>query len=156
MEKKRSGLSHNRLEQIHTFLRPMTRRVCRSPNMAFGHLFMDWKYIVGPKNAAIFKPLKVTKSMGKYFLHVRVAQETGLFLFHYEEPTLLHAITLFFGKPLVSGIKISAAPTKAPVREAPSSSMIDTTVEDMVHQIKDPDLSEALRRLGHHIFRDHP
>ncbi|MFC7334360.1 DUF721 domain-containing protein [Rhodocista pekingensis] len=131
--------------------------------LAFGGLLTEWATIVGPRLADQTTPLKLTFPKGRRdeaVLHLRVSSPVALLLQH-EEPQVLERINAFFGWRAVVRLKLvhggpalkPAAPAR-PLRRLSAEEEKD--IAGRTAEVPDPDLRDALERLGRAVHGSAP
>ncbi|WP_089285948.1 MULTISPECIES: DUF721 domain-containing protein [unclassified Azospirillum] len=124
--------------------------------LAFGALLTDWPSIVGSRLADQTSPLKLAfpaAQRDNATLHLRVTGPAALLVQH-EEPLIIEKINAFMGWRAVARLKlVHGAPvlktksyTIAPVRRL--SPVAEAKLHDSTAGVEDPELREALERLG--------
>ena len=119
-----------------------------------------WGEIVGPEIAQQSLPLRIAKarsgSADGSTLHVRVGSSAFATLLKYQELELCARVNRYFGFPAVTHVKLTVGslpppkPLLPPPREPPPLSAEEAAE---VARIGDPDLREALERLGRSLHQ---
>ena len=123
----------------------------------------DWPEIVGPQIAARSAPRKLTlreSGRGGGTLEVIVSGALATELQHLE-PQVLERINGYFGYRAVARLKLVHGPLAAPEVEPPpaappASGDATTRIERDLESVREPELREALARLGRSIASRRP
>lgn len=124
--------------------------------LGLGRLLSDWTSVVGPEFAAQSVPERIIFARGERtggVLRLRVAPGFALMVQHVT-PQIIERINGFFGYravnrlALIQGPLPSAAPRRSQAAKQPLSPAAETEIEAAVAPIADPDLRQALARLG--------
>lgn len=131
--------------------------------LAFGGLLTEWAAIVGPRLADQTTPLKLAFPKGRRdeaVLHLRVSSPAALLLQH-EEPQVLERINAFFGWRAVVRLKLvhggpvlKPRPAAKPLRRLSPDE--EKAIAGRTATVPDPDLREALERLGRAVHGSSP
>ncbi|HTV88960.1 MAG TPA: DciA family protein [Stellaceae bacterium] len=123
--------------------------VARRGGGLLGRLQTDWRAVAGDELAAESWPAALSRGG---VLKLRVAPRVALELQH-RTPLLIERINLFFGRGVAERIVLVQGPL--PLAAAPPPSRPDSpsaaeqqALDDSLVNIADPELREALRRLG--------
>lgn len=148
--------------------------------LAYATLVTEWASIVGPRLAEQALPLKLQFPAGAGataragdratdretarqrqqdgVLHLEVSSAAALFIQH-EEPQIVQRLNSYFGYRVVARLKLvhgagtrRRAAVKAPPRPRRLSPLEESTLHQQTGAIDDPDLREALDRLGRAIL----
>lgn len=144
--------------------------------LAYATLVTEWASIVGPRLAEQALPLKLQFPTGagatartadretarqrqqNGVLHLEVSSAAALFIQH-EEPQIIQRLNGYFGYRVVARLKLvhgagtrRRVTAKAPPRPRRLSPVEESTLHQQTGTIDDPELREALDRLGRAIL----
>ena len=146
---------------LSTLLPAVAKTAFKRGGQALATLAADWDAIVGPELGRQTLPVKLAFAPGERAggtLHIAASGALALELQH-QEPQVLERINGHFGYRAVARLRILQGPVKRP--EAPKAKPRPAlapekraALERKVGRVTDPDLQEALRRLGEAIARD--
>ncbi len=121
-------------------------------------VFSDWTAIVGPDLSGQCVPLRLVRGPEGEggTLHVRVTGPLALELQHLE-PQVIERINGFYGFRAVASLRMHQGPiaaAKKPARQTkPVAAPEDiATLDGQLEAVTDPDLREALRKLGESVI----
>ena len=121
-------------------------------------VFTDWPTIVGPDLSGQCAPLRLVRGPEGEggTLHVRVTGPLALELQHLE-PQVIERINSFYGFRAVAGLRMHQGPifaAKKPARpEKPAAAPEDlATLDSQLDSVTDPELRDALRKLGQSVI----
>lgn len=119
----------------------------------------DWPQIVGATLATQTCPLKIVVARGERgdgVLHLRVASGAMATQLQHLEPVLIERINVYFGYRAVARIAISQGPLprRKPPKPPPAPLADPAEVAKRVAGVADPELKEALARLGAWVLRN--
>jgi len=149
------------LHPLAVSLPAATRAALGKHGLALGRLLSDWPAVVGPEFAARCLPERIAFPPGARAggtLRLRVAPGWALMVQHVT-PEMIERINTFFGYravtrlTLVQGPLPKAAPAKARRPERPLSPTETRALSAAVAPVTDPELRQALERLGAAIRR---
>ena len=122
----------------------------------------QWEQIVGPVLARATAPERIAYPQGERgngTLHLKVSSASLALELQHLEPQMIERINSHFGYRAVARLRILQGPVKRP--EAPKAKPRPAlapekraALERKVGRVTDPDLQDALRRLGEAIARD--
>ena len=160
--RSRPGDRSNRAETLSTTVSRLTKTIFGKRGLADGTVAREWSQVVGPMIAKHSRPDRITyanRERNSGLLHLRVDHSAMATELQHLEPQLLERINGYFGFKAVAKMRFIHGPLAdppaidrhtAPLPE-PSQSPI---VAREVTTIRDPDLREALNRLGNAVYRD--
>lgn len=136
----------------------VTRPVFGKHGFVSGALVVDWPAIVGSAMAAHTLPLRIrfpAKERGEGTLEIKVASSAFSTEIQHLEPLILERINGYFGWNAVARLKLRHGPL--PERAKPRAAAVDAAgpvserAQAALEQVEDPQLREALARLGSRI-----
>ena len=132
--------------------------VLKSHSVKGGGLLYDWKRIVGKPLADLSSPEKITypkSSLGGGTLYVTVSSSLSLYVQH-NQTQIIDKINTYFGYKAIGILKIKQGhfPIKIKQTPPPLSSQVKEKISTYVSEIKDEDISKALKNLGEAIALD--
>ena len=135
----------------------VTRPVFGRHGFAGGALVVDWPAIVGSAVASHTLPIRIRfppKERAEGTLIVKV--DSGAFALEVQhlEPLILERINGYFGWKAVARLKLMQGPLpEAPRKAGPAASepVADAGRDARLAEVEDPELREALTRLGRRI-----
>ena len=156
------GDRRNRAETLGTAVSRLTKPIFGKRGLADGTVAKEWGQIVGPMVARHSRPDRITyanRERHSGLLHLRVDHSAMATELQHLEPQLLERINGYFGFRAVAKMRFihgplantSAADTNTPPLTEPPQ---NPTVAKEVKTIDDPDLREALNRLGNAVYHD--
>ena len=152
----------NRAETLGMTVSRLTKPIFGKRGLADGTVAKEWGQIVGPIIAKHSRPDRITyanRERHSGLLHLRVDHSAMATELQHLEPQLLERINGYFGFKAVAKMRyihgpladVPAANTSAAPRSAPPQNPI---VAQEVTTIADPELREALNRLGNAVYQD--
>lgn len=161
MKKETSERRENGLNLLSTDLKSMARTLLGKRGFSSVDLLACWEDIVGSQMAVGIRPDKITYPRGKRtegVLHVKVLGGAFAIMLEHQKKNLLEKVNTFLGYVAVRDIKIiQGNPFETTVlkKEEPQKTL--TKEEEMllrskVAEIENPQLKEAVYRLGERIF----
>jgi hypothetical protein len=152
----------NRAETLGTTVSRLTKPIFGKRGLADGTVAKEWSQIVGPIIAKHSRPDRITyanRERHSGLLHLRVDHSAMATELQHLEPQLLERINGYFGFKAVAKMRyihgpladVPAANTAAAPRPAPPQNPI---VAQEVTTIADPELREALNRLGNAVYHN--
>ncbi|MDD9878636.1 MAG: DUF721 domain-containing protein [Magnetovibrio sp.] len=157
----------SRTETLATTVSRLTKRVYGRRGLADGAIAQEWPSIVGELIAKHSQPDRITYPSRREridgLLHLRVDHSAMATELQHLEPQLLERINGYFGYKAVGRLKFihgpiadrAQAPVEPPARP-PSEPAEDPRVDERVAEIEDPELRDALKRLGNAVAADPP
>lgn len=135
----------------------LTRKAFTKYGFADDHVLTRWSEIVGPQLARLTSPERLSRpqrgqhknTSGGSTLTVRVAGAAALEMQHLT-PQIIDKINGFYGRPVVSRLKLVQGPLPTPLRKpAKRPSLFGTPKKTVTpeYEIDDPELAQALARL---------
>ena len=160
--RSRPGERRNRTETLGTTVSRLTKSIFGNRGLADGTVAKEWCQIVGPMIAKHSRPDRITyanRERHSGLLHLRVDHSAMATELQHLEPQLLERINGYFGFKAVAKMRyihgpladVPGANTSATPRSAPPQNPI---VAQEVTTIADPELRDALNRLGNAIYQD--
>ena len=150
------------MQTLDKEFRALTRAAFARYGFAYADLITQWPAIIGDTLAQWCEPERIRwprsgaderKQGGT--LVIRVVPGRGLDLQH-ETPQIIDRINSFYGYSAISSVRIMQGPLgrKKASRPAPPELGPEqaTALEARIEAVADPDLKEALRRLGKEIL----
>lgn len=136
----------------------VTRPVFGRHGLAGGALVVDWAAIVGGAVAAHAMPLRIKfppKERTDGTLVVKVASSAFATELQHLEPLILERINGYFGYRAVARLQLrhGPLPRRAAPRPPPPPPTGEAPATAALARIEDPDLREALERLGRRLAR---
>lgn len=136
----------------------LTKPIFGKHGFASGALIVDWPAIVGSAMATYTLPLRISfppRERSGGTLEIKVASSAFAPQIQHLEPLILQKINGHFGWNAVSRLRLrhGPLPAVAPVRPPPPDPPPQAVerLEACLAQVDDPDLRDALERLGRHI-----
>lgn len=120
----------------------------------------DWHNIVGSNISKYSNPVKLqfnSNDQTDGILHVEVYNSSIAMEMTYMQPMILEKIAIFYGYKSISRIKIKQKPGKDIEIETPklqTTHKIQSSTENIIKQIDDPDLRSILQSLGSHLGQE--
>lgn len=139
----------------------LTRPALGRRGFAEAGVIAEWPNIVGPVLAVHTCPLRIAFARGERgdgVLHLRVANGALATELQHLEPQLLERVNGHFGYRAVARLAISQGPLpRRPKPKPPAPPPADpAVVERAVAGVDDPEMKEALARLGAFVLRRRP
>lgn len=136
----------------------LTRPALGRRGFAQAGIIAEWPAVVGPVLAANTCPLKIVFPRGERgdgTLHLRVASGALATELQHLEPQLLERINGHFGYRAVARLAITQGPLprRSPPKPPPAPLADAEEVERRVAAVADPEVKEALARLGRFVLR---
>lgn len=141
----------------------MTARLTRKPlgkrGFAEAALVAQWASVVGSMMGQFTAPLKIVFPPGERVggvLHIRVASGAMATQLQHLEPLILQRINAHFGYGAVARLHMVQGPLPPrQQRKAPPPPKLtpdqEQTLQHNLETVEDPDLRDALARLGRHL-----
>ena len=161
MKKETSERRENGLNLLSTDLKSMARTVLGKRGFSSVDLLTCWEDIVGSQLAIGVRPDKITYPRGQRtegILYVKVLGGAFAVMIEHQKKKLLEKINVFLGYTAIGDIKIvQGNPLEKKVLKTEEIKRVLTTEEKKnlklkVEGIEDPELKEAVYRLGETIF----
>ncbi|MFQ3307278.1 MAG: hypothetical protein ACI8ZF_000523 [Candidatus Midichloriaceae bacterium] len=119
-------------------------------------IIVDWRQIVGEKIQSKVIPVKLSKSLShnsKFVLTVETKNHCDILEVQMMSQLILSKISQYFGKDVVSKINITLSKSSDVDDNKVLSTKINkqsdiSDIEDILNQIKDPDLKEKLLNIA--------
>ena len=149
-------LRPNRLRAISELLPTVSKNFTQGRGFIHSEILDCWKEIVGEALALNSRPNRILFPKGKRqqgTLYIGASGPTALQIQH-DEPTILQRINFYFGYPAIDKISISQVAFKNNRLKAEKSGFEQisrkhlTKIESTTKIISDPNLREALNKLG--------
>ncbi len=139
----------------------LTRPALGKRGFAEAAIIAEWATVVGPVLAAHTCPLKLVFQRGQRgdgVLHLRVANGAFATELQHLEPQLLERVNGHFGYRAVARLALSQGPLpRRPKPKPPQPPPADpAVVERAVASVDDPEVKQALARLGSFVLRHRP
>ena len=158
----RPGDRRNRAETLGTTVSRLTKLIFGKRGLADGTVAKEWSQIVGPMIAKHSRPDRITyanRDRHSGLLHLRVDHSAMATELQHLEPQLLERINGYFGFKAVAKMRFIHGPlADTPVvnisTARPPEPSQSLKVAEEVTTIEDPDLREALNRLGNAVHQD--
>jgi len=148
---------------IGEFSQRLTKKHMGRRGFAEASLVADWACIVGEAQSLGSLPLKITFPAGERTsgtLHVRVASGGLATEFSHLEPLILQRVNGYFGYGAVARLKLTQGPVppRPPKRRAKPAPVLpperERALQDKLAGVEDPELRDALARLGRNLAGD--
>jgi hypothetical protein len=137
---------------LNECVEPLIQPVLKEKGLAGSRIITDWAKIVGPQLANRSQPEKLNFSRGKTTEGtLTIAVENGFATdLQYQTPLILERLAVYFGYKAISRITISHTLTRQKPTQRPAmpSKPLSPIPEDMLNDIEDAELKEALAGLG--------
>lgn len=137
---------------LNECVEPLIQPVLKEKGLAGSRILTDWAKIVGSQLANRSQPEKLSFSRGKTTEGtLTIAVENGFATeLQYQTPLILERLAVYFGYKAISRIIISHTLTrqKRPQKPAAITKSLSPIPEDMLNDIEDLELKEALSGLG--------
>jgi len=139
----------------------LTKRAFGRRGFADGAIVAEWKSVIGEHLSNLSEPERITYPQGKRAggtLHLRIASGSIAVELQHLEPLLIERINGYFGYKAVEKIRLIQAPLaklpgkKAPPERPPLDEKKAREVANVLSDVDDPDLHEALNRLAHAVL----
>lgn len=149
------------LRNLAASLPRITRKALGKGGYAEGGLIADWPSIVGAELAARCRPTKLAfaRAEGRRAGTLTLRVEAGHALeIQHRLPLLIERINGHFGYRVVERVKLQQSSLPAPrAPEAPAETPLGAAaaaaLAGKVAEVEDPDLQEALERLGRAVYQ---
>lgn len=148
--------------------RPLGQHVGRLTKRAFGRrgfadgaIIADWESVIGTHLAGLSEPERITYPQGKRAggtLHLRIASGSIAVELQHLEPLLIERINGYFGYKAVEKVHLIQAPLAKVSGKTTSSARPPLNekktreIAEILSDVSDPDLHEALDRLARAIL----
>jgi hypothetical protein len=148
---------------IGEFSQRLTKKPLGRRGFTEASLVADWAHIVGEAQALGSLPLKISFPAGERaggILHVRVASGGLATEFSHLEPLILQRVNGYFGYGAVARLKVTQGPVppRAPKRRAKPVAVLsperERALQERLAAVEDPEIREALARLGRNLAGD--
>ncbi|MFO0388790.1 MAG: DUF721 domain-containing protein [Alphaproteobacteria bacterium] len=137
---------------LNECVEPLIQPVLKEKGLAGSRIITDWAKIVGAQLASRSQPEKLSFPRGKTTEGtLTIAVENGFATdLQYQAPLILERLAVYFGYKAISRIIISHTLTrqKRPQKPAATTKSLSPIPEDMLNDIEDLELKEALSGLG--------
>jgi hypothetical protein len=135
----------------------VTRPVFGRHGFAGGALLVDWPAIVGSAVAAHTMPVRIKfppKERSNGVLEIKVASSAFSTELQHLEPLIIERVNGYFGWQAVTRLRLKHGPLpqRQPTRPVPEVPPGNARLDQVLRQVEDPALKEALERLGRHIL----
>ena len=157
----RPGDRHNRAETLGSSVSRLTKPIFGKRGLADGAIAREWANIVGPMIAKHSQPDRISyanRERNNGILHLRVDHSAMATELQHLEPQLMERINGYFGFKAVGRMRFIHGPlaraTEEPAREAAETPAQSVQVASEVSAVDDPELREALNRLGNAVHHD--
>lgn len=157
-ETRRGGL-----RPLGGIAQPLARKALGKKGQALAAFLADWPSVVGEETAAYCLPQKLSfpdrERKREGTLTLRVANQSWATELQHLEPLLLEKINVYFGYTAVARLRFTSGPLPErtfrrppppPEREVPPAER--AALEERLSAIRDPELREAMRRLGERLL----
>ncbi len=146
----------NRAESLADTVSRVTKPLFGRRGLADGAIVREWQNIVGETIAAHCQPDRVSyarQSRSEGLLHLRVGHSAMATELQHLEPQLVERINDHFGYRAVARLRFIHGPlpertTRKPLGEPELTESEERTLVQTLDGIDDPDLRDALARLG--------
>jgi hypothetical protein len=145
---------------INEFSRLLTKKPLGLRGFTETALIAEWSVIVGEAQSLGSLPVKITFPAGDRSngtLHVRVVSGGLAMEFNHREPLILQRINGYFGYGAVARLKITQGPVppRLPKKNQSGPPILppeeERSLQDKLALIDDPELRDALARLGRRL-----
>tara|TARA_Y100000589_G_scaffold203582_1_gene192073 strand:+ start:431 stop:940 length:510 start_codon:yes stop_codon:yes gene_type:complete len=158
--RSRFGDRRNRTETLGMTVSRLTKPIFGNRGLADGTVAKEWCQIVGPMIAKHSRPDRISyanRERHSGLLHLRVDHSAMATELQHLEPQLLERINGYFGFKAVAKMRFIHGPLKdTPSAEASASPRPEPPQNPAVAQevttVEDPELREALTRLGNAVY----
>lgn len=146
-------LSHP-METLGKHFQHLTKAAFERHGFAQADLLSQWQAIVGDEVAAIARPEKIKwprqaeagqRAGGTLIVRAEPGRSLDL---HYHTTRMMNRINQYFGYEAVVAVKIMAATGAGTPPETTKSAVDPATIRPQLSGIEEPDLQDALSRLG--------
>ncbi len=152
-----------RMQPVAAALPKITAKAIGKRGFAEASLITDWASIVGPELAAVSQPTKLSFTPGERTggtLSINVQGGVATELQHLE-PVVVERINSHFGYGAVSRLRLVHAPSHRPPPRGRAKSNIPKplnqtqrkALDELLRDVEDNDIRDALARLGGAIFK---
>ncbi|HXV73242.1 MAG TPA: DciA family protein [Sphingomonadales bacterium] len=161
MPRPKAGERIAATRRISAILPPAAKKAFRQKGFAEGAVIRHWREIAGGRLARSTLPLRLSFSRGKKVegatLHILADTGAALEVQH-QTPLLIEKLNLFYGYTAVARISIhqGALPPKKTAAQRAATPLDEETrarIERATGKTRDPELKNALDRLGEHVLR---
>lgn len=157
----RPGDRRKRAETLGSSVSRLTKPIFGRRGLADGAIARQWTSIVGPMIAKHSQPDRITypnRERNNGILHLRVDHSAMATELQHLEPQLMERINGYFGFKAVGRMRFIhgplARPAEEPARQASPDPAQNALVAREVSVVDDPELREALNRLGNAVHQD--
>ena len=152
----------NHAETLGTTVSRLTKPIFGKRGLADGTVAKEWSQIVGPMIAKHSRPDRITytnRERHSGLLHLRVDHSAMATELQHLEPQLLERINSYFGFKAVAKMRFIHGPlANAPGADRSITRLSEPPQSPIVAQevttIEDPELRDALNRLGNAVHHD--
>jgi len=139
----------------------LTKRAFGRRGFADGAIIADWPSVIGEHLAGLSEPERITYPQGKRAggtLHLRIASGSIAVELQHLEPLLIERINGYFGYKAVEKVRLIQAPLAkasggtARHERSPLDEKKVREVADILSDVSDPELHEALDRLARAVL----
>ena len=139
----------------------LTKRAFGRRGFADGAIIADWPSVIGEHLAGLSEPERITYPQGKRAggtLQLRIASGSIAVELQHLEPLLIERINGYFGYKAVEKVRLIQAPIKRASggttrsERPPLDEKKEREVADVLSDVSDPELHEALDRLARAIL----
>lgn len=148
---------------LSSLVQPLAKKALGKKGRAFAAFLADWPAVVGEETARHCLPQKLTfpdrqeRRDGK--LTLRVSSQAWATELQHQERQLLEKINVYFGYSAVASLRFTSGPlpekpgggARRPALR-PLTGEEERALEERLAAISDPELKEALRRLGQRVL----
>ncbi len=141
---------------------PLARKALGKRGQAMAAFMADWPGVVGEETAAHCLPQRLSfpdrERTREGTLTLRVANQAWATELEHMGPLLLEKINVYFGYTAVARLRFTSGPlperkaSAPPPPARPLSAEARSALEERLSGIADPDLREAMRRLGERLL----
>lgn len=148
---------------LSSLVQPLAKKALGKKGRAFAAFLADWPSVMGEELAAHCLPQKLTfpdreeRREGK--LTLRVSNQAWATELQHQERQLLEKINGYFGYSAVAALRFVSGPLPEkvgggkPAKESRALSREEEQrLEERLARIQDPEVKEALRRLGERVL----
>lgn len=162
-EKFKSETRRGGARPLSSLVQPLAKKALGKKGRAFAAFLADWPAVVGEEVARHCLPQKLSfpdreeRREGK--LTLRVASQAWATELQHQERQLLEKINVYFGYSAVTALRFTSGPLPGSAedrRERLPARKLDgeerRALEERLSAVSDPELKEALRRLGERVL----
>jgi hypothetical protein len=152
---------NQKMRAISSTLKNITNKAYEKRGFSNASIINDWKIIVGQELSRVSQPERITYSgMGSIngTLHLRVGNSAFATEIQHLQPLIIERVNTFFGYAAITNLRLIHAPLPTTQKtNGTSDHSLSKTQQKMLtanlSNISDPELRDALKRLGEAVMK---